>query len=1002
MASPPHVSSFITRVSSPPPRTDALKSSILANSQAGWNAATVVSPLKITKQQNRMSIDDVHNGFKPTRGGEPAIPRRSSNSFKHVRNHSLVSNSPFKSPTIGSDSDSGAHGPLGAKYKPVPQSQSGGYKVLPRPSKIPGVTPRKPSPSVAAFRKGSPAQATRRASLEKRAKRDSENLQKALALDALANSDAMAGLGISGGDHRLGFTRRQSKGLATLNKAEYVSKSPFLSDSHPTGSTTTSPSLASSTTNSPQTSQQEESEDLEEPATPTSREHTPEVAVEEYVDEDQTTPEPEVEVFRMIPSASKDASPNTSLNVPSVSTRPLPASPRSRRAAASFSPNRAPPLPPSPPQPAHSVFAQYTPNATPTKSSLKSKRRIRGPRSPGSPESHIERSASGRRRYGSIRRKFERRKTVTFDERCDVLEFEPDEDEGVCESEWVTSEEEDGGYYAWEEQQHPDEERHSYEEHFEHDGYEEEHDMRPGQDDRRIASEVDAINGLVNSILEDEMAGFQHDEDGLEHSAEEENRSIDSQNSVDFREANTSLDFAEGNTSLDFHEGDSFEVEIRSATPHFFSGTQQTIHEEQEPDQDDDNASQETPSLLSQLGPIAGIDNNDSPPEVGQRQLSPIPEGASPFLVQGTGPAFGSSTSLDSRVNQLSRSDSGGSFGGRSSPRISREDVKRRLMQQRASHSPVQPDVRDRSDTEPEDSHDSDIPYRPVSIFNRNRSQSEPSTSDERALPSQPRTAPHPPDMSRHPQSHNPNLQSTTGRSAGPASASPLERSLTTDGNIPQHVYDMHHPTMAKPFDYNKPGVDINDVKSALDRLMIGVENGFLDDRTEPPSDSQSSRPNSMVVETHVAKQETVLDTFRSSHALHGVVSSVDPARALSQPMERSPAQSRDEDIYVSTGRSVTSSPAPRTNLARAKSGKEILKEHEANVIAKRREARRREGSTSSSVRPSKRRSLSTGDTEGIKVCKSWPAINQRLTVDSLVAPVHASRGRRTVGCASG
>ncbi|KAG8985831.1 Bud site selection protein bud4 [Tulasnella sp. 427] len=50
------------------------------------------------------------------------------------------------------------------------------------------------------------------------------------------------------------------------------------------------------------------------------------------------------------------------------------------------------------------------------------------------------------------------------------------------------------------------------------------------------------------------------------------------------------------------------------------------------------------------------------------------------------------------------------------------------------------------------------------------------------------------------------------------------------------------------------------------------------------------------------------------------------------------------------------------TSLIRVKSGREILKEHEANVIAKRREARRRENSTHG--RPNKRRSLSTGDAE--------------------------------------
>ncbi|KIO21202.1 hypothetical protein M407DRAFT_29194, partial [Tulasnella calospora MUT 4182] len=59
-----------------------------------------------------------------------------------------------------------------------------------------------------------------------------------------------------------------------------------------------------------------------------------------------------------------------------------------------------------------------------------------------------------------------------------------------------------------------------------------------------------------------------------------------------------------------------------------------------------------------------------------------------------------------------------------------------------------------------------------------------------------------------------------------------------------------------------------------------------------------------------------------------------------------------------------TLAPSRPTSLVRVKSGREILKEHEAHVIAKRREARRRENSIHG--RPlSKRRSLSTGDAEG-------------------------------------
>ncbi|KIO21201.1 hypothetical protein M407DRAFT_29193, partial [Tulasnella calospora MUT 4182] len=620
--SPPiRVQSPPIRVQSPPIRgSDKLKNSILANSQSGWTSTTVTSPLNITKEPKEPRSPDASPSppMSSNQGSPaPAGARRTSSSFSHVRNHGLVSNSPFiRSPTL-----EGEGGPLGPKFRPIPQSESGGYKVLPRPSKIPGVTPRKPSPSLAmiANRRVSPAQATRRASLEKRKRiTNNENFQKALAMEAAASGNSAPGLGIISSSQGLG--KKPSKGLSKVAEYEFVSKSPFIAGPKQSNSTDTSPSLTSSATSSPQQSQPEESEDAEEPATPTMFEHqTPDIHVEDTSD-GETIPQDE-ESATPFSELSKSPS-GSSLGVSPHSSRPLPASPRSRRAAAAFPYDSANQPPPSPPSPSRRIGSHYpsTPTPvrfiisstpTPTKSSLKSKRRIRGPRSPDLDGSFVvERTPSGRRRYGSLRRRHDRRKTVTFDERCDVLEFEPDSDEEYVDSEWVTSEEDEAGHgYAEEDErverlaQHFDQEDEGEhgEEHYEED--------EPAP---RI-SEVDAIHGLVNSMIEDEMNEFngdnsmeaEYDQSGDSRhtlqfkSGEEGNTSLDfhegSNASLDFAAANTSrdfndtsLDFQEPNTSLDFHEGDSLELGLQEATQHLFADSE-------DPDDDPEDEAEDTP-----------------------------------------------------------------------------------------------------------------------------------------------------------------------------------------------------------------------------------------------------------------------------------------------------------------------------------------------------------------------------------------------------------------------
>ncbi|KAG8982367.1 hypothetical protein FRB90_006845, partial [Tulasnella sp. 427] len=869
MASPPMILPS-QRPQSPPIRgADKLKNSILANSQSGWTSTTVISPLKITKQsKGPLSPDVTPSPPLPSTQASPTQPpvRRTSGSFSHVRNNSLVSNSPFiKSPTLDSEG-----GPLGAKYRPIPQSESGGYKVLPRPSKIPGVTPRKPSPSltIIAHRRVSPAQATRRASLEKRKRiMNNENFQKALAMEAAAMGQTVPGLGIISPSQALG--KKASKGLSKVAEYEFVSKSPFVTSTRPSSSTTTSPSLTSSTTSSPQQSQPEESEDAEEPATPTMLEHqTPDIHVENASD-GRVTPQDDESTYSL--SEPSKSSPGDTLGVSSHSSRPLPASPRSRRAAAAFvsdSSNHSPRSPKSPTRRMHPEYASTpTPvrfivssTPTPVKSSLKSKRRIRGPRSPDLDGSFVvERTPSGKRRYGSLRRRHERRKTVTFDERCDVLEFEPETEEEYVDSEWVTSEEDDNGaHYAEDGEEDED-----------HHGYNYEHEEQRFDEDEPAprSSEVDAIHGLVNSMIEDEMNEYNMDSIEAEYDQsgdsrhlrtnEEANTSLDFHEdfnpSVDFAATNTSLDFHEGsldfqeaNTSLDFHEdeGDSFELGLQQASQQLFaSAGLDDVEEEDEEEEDEGTPQRDQPQTGGDLTmESAHLDYLTSPPVTPKRHdeqrevtptgrldtPSPVAESSSqPFLLSGQGQAFGSGstlTSSGSRSTHLGQADSQGSLSGRASPRISREDVQRRLAEHRVGKAML-------GDEEGQtESEDDDVPRRhKASAFSAFARRSNQTTDDGRALPHVPSPGSAEravaPNMNRAPHSHDAVLQTVERRnSLDRPQPPPIERSLTTDGNLPEAAYARApaHPSLTRAYDLTQPGVDIADVKSALDRLMLG------------------------------------------------------------------------------------------------------------------------------------------------------------------------------------
>lgn len=103
------------------------------------------------------------------------------------------------------------------------------------------------------------------------------------------------------------------------------------------------------------------------------------------------------------------------------------------------SPRQLPPTPTTPPRLSRHSGDPSTTNTPSPRSNLVSKR-FHGPRSPvASPASEL----------GSTRRR--RRKTVTFDERCDVLEFEQDELTDVLLTDEEDEDPNDEGDHSWDE-----------------------------------------------------------------------------------------------------------------------------------------------------------------------------------------------------------------------------------------------------------------------------------------------------------------------------------------------------------------------------------------------------------------------------------------------------------------------------------------------------------------------------------------------------------------------
>jgi len=1105
------MSSPHTRSPRSPPRDpkDPLKSSILANSSQGW------SPLRIgSKRDDSPSSDgdsppspQYHKPIPALKG----VVRRSSSSYTRVAHGSLVSNSPFKSD---------GPGPLGARYRPPPSAVAGGYPLSqgPRPTKFPTPLTRRASPSAVARRVSGESAKKRRVS--------NDNVKRIAAMESAAAGSPLAPKRIPSLTAQvtqpLGFKRRQSKGLQGLAKAEYVSKSPFLgsdgrivSGSSSTGSIDTREDSDSPSPQHPSQFQYEvvhvkdeefdddqyEDIDLPEtprytqpPITPTKRRLVSQ-SPHGTPDNDNNSPSAETIALHARVAALAASSPllksRSPSRSPSGTPRPSPKpSPRQRQfsgyqppietsptpSATASSPTtlvevasyRPPPPPHSPsPSPAHthSRSQGHRSDATPTKSALKTKRRLRGPRSRspsrspndrpafqthhrrnsgsglirvGSANRGVYRAGSGGRvvrlRNGSLRR--ERRKTVTFDERCDVVEFErddaqweddedeyeydEDEEEIIVgedgepldvadgEGEWITSDGSDAeeplgrGYPSTAYYQQRD----SYSE------------VPTGNPPPNLHHEEEVINGLVQEILEDEMRrmSFGGDGDSLRDEGHSFSMEAESDRSTEHHQtpqhARTHSTIQEEDEQSDHarwsrevnHDEEDREVaqEPGPAARGSAGGLGATLYSlpefgDSSPFMADGLGLPSTSSQASSLSQATSISQTSTVPArsppidtripvyVGSgSRNSPIPHSPIGISPSSSFPSAGSGASLV-------RTESG------RSPRISKEEVQRRLMRQREGRFNDQTPGSSREGSPSVES----APKRPIS-----KSLPIPPQHQASAMARQ----------GPYANSHEPVLQSTSrDPRIDPSRPSLGDRSLTTDGNIPGPVQHELAPSIAASFGVNthnsgRKSVDINDVKSALDRLMIGVERGFNDERTEPPPGAPHSRPTSaagppsgwnaseyrhamqqqmaMVQAPSMSPRESITTTteeddedtprtppstqlpYTRSHQSDGaMVVNPEHEHGYHHGMGDS-----DEPYSATRMHPEAGLPPPPVSvpLARAKSGREVIKAHEAAILAKRREMRARNGSQSSWEdhvgRPKKRRSLSTGDADDVSL----------------------------------
>jgi hypothetical protein len=198
------------------------------------------------------------------------------------------------------------------------------------------------------------------------------------------------------------------------------------------------------------------------------------------------------------------------------------------------------------------------------------------------------------------------------------------------------------------------------------------------------------------------------------------------------------------------------------------------------------------------------------------------------------------------------------------------------------------------------------------------------------------------------------------------------------------------------PTKFSTTGVDLSDVRSALDRLMLGVEKGWEDPDTSIVSNGDGDKDwaagilasttdvprghkTSSSTETEESEGPTTPPNPLSLSLSSATSDTVDSAEILSALPTKTPiSYQRPSTIAAPTALESSLPVLPEPSLAppsapptRKLSGKEIIQAHEANILAKRREARLRERGGDfrrlGHGRPGKRRSLSTGDAEDLR-----------------------------------
>lgn len=208
----------------------AARNSIINSSAKGW------SPLQINKR------DGLTSPLKssPQTSPDPATltadsPRRSSSSFKHVTKNSLVSNSPFKSPTtvqgqqaagvyIDTVSTQVVHERRQARPLGVSPDKASGVASTPKAAIGLGIVAKPRSSSRTPSSSGSALNGTRRVSSERKIAFPSTGERKASGGERVVSGSKENDSPDARSAKR---TPRSSMGLKGLERNAYVSKSPF-------------------------------------------------------------------------------------------------------------------------------------------------------------------------------------------------------------------------------------------------------------------------------------------------------------------------------------------------------------------------------------------------------------------------------------------------------------------------------------------------------------------------------------------------------------------------------------------------------------------------------------------------------------------------------------------------------------------------------------------------------------------------------------------------------